>query len=117
MTIADLQLSLFPAQERKPSRGGMPLSVERMWERAQTPAVREETLAILVARRGEWLGWNDFRSVIDRHQISSCFGHIISGFAREGLLQERKVYLGKGIGADRPGSPDYMGYKNEWSAV
>lgn len=115
--IASPQLDLFPAPAPASALAGGPPSVQRTWGRATAPAVRDETLAILAARRGEWLSWRDFRTVIDRHQISSCFGHVIGCFAREGLCQERNVYHGKGINAERPGSPNYAGFSCEWSAA
>jgi hypothetical protein len=33
---------------------------------------------------------------------------------RRGLLEEKVIYLGRGIGADHPGAPDYQGFKIEY---
>jgi hypothetical protein len=112
------QLTLF-APEPAPARrlSGMPPCVERMWERALAPEVRQEVMAIATARPDEWLRSRCFRAVIDKHDISSCFGHVLHGFVREGLLQSRPVYYNKGIGGDQPGSGHYQGYYNEWRAM
>lgn len=112
------QLDMFPppqvaqALER---RYGMPRSVALMWERASSPAVEASVLEVCAARKGEWLSWNDFRAVIEKYQISSCFGHVTSGMARAGLIREKTVYLGKGIGAEKPGSPNYRGFSCKYS--
>lgn len=53
--------------------------------------------------------------MIQQHQIGSCFGHVLSGMARAGLIREQTVYYGKGIGAEKPGSPNYQGFGHKWS--
>lgn len=113
------QLDMIPppqeAQKQSP-RYGMPRSVALMWERAEAPAVKAAVLEICAARKGEWLGWNDFRTVIDTHDISSCFGHVLGFMARDGLIREQIVYHGNGIGAETPGSPNYQGFGHRYSA-
>jgi hypothetical protein len=34
--------------------------------------------------------------------------------ARRGLLEDKVIYLGGGIGAERPGSPEYRGFRVEY---
>lgn len=113
------QLNLFEASAPSAPRrlGGGPPCVELMWERARSPDVEIETLAIAAARPDEWLSWNDFRAVIEKHKIGSCFGHILFGYVRAGKLLEKKVYNGKGIGAEQPGSENYRGYYCKWRAA
>jgi hypothetical protein len=110
------QLPLFAAAPAPVRHSGMPPCVERAWERAYSDQVTAEVLAVAAARPEEWLGWNDFRSLIRQHDIGCCFGHAIGAIARRGLLQERKVCLGKGIGAAQPGSGNYQGYTCQWKA-
>lgn len=112
------QLDMFPPPQetqKQTPRYGVPRSVALMWERASSPAVESSILDVLSARKGEWLGWNAFRAVIEKYQISSCFGHVLSGMAREGLIRERTIYHGKGIGAEKPGSPNYQGFGSKYS--
>lgn len=98
-------------------RYGMPRNVALAWERASSPAVEASVLEVCAAREGEWLGWSDFPAVIEKYQISSCFGHVTSRMAREGLIRERTIYHGKGIGAEKPGSPNYQGFGHKYSAL
>lgn len=102
-----------PAQTR---RYVVPRSVALMWERASSPAVEASVLEVCAARKGEWLGWNNFLAIIEKYQISGCFGHVLSGMARAGLIQEQTIYYGKGIGAEKPGSPNYQGFGHKYSA-
>lgn len=102
-----IQLDMFPAPARR--IGGGPPSVHAMWERAKSPAVRDDVLALAGARKGEWLRWSDFRAVIDKHQISAHFGHILFGYSREGLIEEKAVYYG----SEHPG-PEYKGFYSMW---
>lgn len=114
------QLNLFApepapaATSRTDGFFGMPPGVRRRRERAMQPDVAEEVLAIARARSAEWLAREAFRAVIERHEIAFCFGHVLSDLARTGQLEERKVYFGRGVGAEKPGSPDYQGFGNEW---
>ena len=114
------QLDMFPPRQvaqKRSLRCGKPQGVELMWERASSPAVESAILDVLAARQGEWLGWCNFRAVIDKYQISSCFGHVLSGMARAGVIREQTVYHGKGIGAEKPGSPNYQGFGHQYSAL
>ncbi len=116
-----IQIDMFPppqvAQAQAPTpRYGMPRSVALAWERASSPAVESAIIDVVSTRKGEWLGWNDFRAVIEKYQISSCFEHVLSGMARERLIREKTIYHGKGIGAEKPGSPNYQGFGHKYSA-
>lgn len=111
------QLALFAEEEPVARRYGMPPDVARRWNLAFSEPVKLELLAAAAARPDEWLGWGAFDEVRERHQIGFCMGHVLGALVREGRLGERTVYIGKGIGAERPGSPNYQGYYNEWRAV
>ena len=104
------------AQKQSP-RYGVPRSVALMWERASSPAVESAILDVVSARKGEWLGWNHFRAIIEKYQIGSCFGHVLSGMAREGLIRQQTIYHGKGIDAEKPGSPNYQGFGYKYSDI
>lgn len=93
---------------------GMPASVRRKHMLAQSPEVLAAAMAIFLARPGEWLKWSAFRSVIDRFDISCCFGRVLTSLAHQGDIEERKVYFGRGIDAERPGSPTYQGFGHEY---
>lgn len=95
-------------------RGGMPPCVERMIERACSPEVKAQALAIFQQRAGEWLRRAPFLSLIKQHDISSQFGRVTSRLERAGLIEARKVYLGRGIGAESPGSENYQGFDLEY---
>src|SRR5688572_18382890 len=84
---------------------------DRIWARAKTPEVERETMAVFRTRQNEWLAWRDFKAIIDRHQIGSCFGHVLCGYVERGLIIEKHIYLGRGLEADRPGSKDYQGFR------
>ena len=111
------QLALFAEEEPVARRYGMPPDVARRWNLAFSEPVKLELLAVAAGRPGEWLGWHAFTEVRERHQIGFCMGHVLGGLVREGRLESRQVYCGKGIEADRPGSPNYQGYHNEWRAI
>lgn len=111
------QLALFAEPAPKERRCGMPLGVQRRWELAFSEQVKRELVAVATARPGEWLEWGAFTAVRERYQIGFCMGHVLSSLVREGRLAERRVYFGKGIDADRPGSPNYCGYGSEWRAA
>lgn len=108
------QLSLFAPDAPVRTIG---LSPDTRFELAFTEPVKLELLAVAAARADEWLGWNAFRAPMNLHQIGFCMGHVLSSLVRAGRLQEKKIYFGKGLEADRPGSPDYHGYTNEWRAI
>lgn len=95
----------------------MPRNVELMWERAFTQEVELEILAFAASRPADWLRSSDFREALARHDIGGCLGHVLGRIARAGLLEEKKVYYGRGLEADRPGSPDYQGFTCRWKAV
>jgi len=111
------QLTLFEAPQPIERLCGMPPDVERKWRVAFSPEVELAVLAVVAARPGEWFGRSAFRQIIEQHDIGFCIGHALGAIARKGLMQERPVYLGKGIGAEQPGSPNYRGYTREWRAA
>jgi hypothetical protein len=114
----DVELEpIEPEVEFKPKLGGGPPGVQRRFQLAFTEPVKLELLAVAASRPDDWLQWNDFRAVMERHQIGFCMGHVLFHLVREGRLQEKIVYLGRGIEAERPGSPDYQGYRTEWRAA
>lgn len=108
------QQDLFAQQldllaEPAPARDNRPPIVIAKRERANSPEVERDVLAIYAAHPGEYLDiWKHFRALIDRHQISGCFGHLLFKLANEGKLETKQVYFG----AEHPGSPDYRGFKN-----
>ena len=114
------QLALFvesvpavPVSVPKPSYG-VPPGVRQRWDRAMQPDVAEAALAIAAARPGEWLTWSAFRAVIDKYQIGFCFGQVLARLVRAGQIEERKVYFGRGVSAEKPGSPNYEGFGHVW---
>lgn len=109
------QMTLFEAPVARRLGGGPP-EVQRRLQLAFTEPVKLELLAVTSARPDEWLNWRDFRAVMEKHQIGFCMGHVLSQLVREGRLQEKKVYFGNGLEAERPGSPDYKGYTHNWRA-
>lgn len=98
------QLALFDAPHKSPlDRQKAILNL------AFSDSVRDEILALAGARKGEWLAWNDFRSIFEKHKIGFCFGHVLYRISRTGLIEEDKVYFGtKHLG------PDYRGFGNRW---
>lgn len=78
------------------------------------PVIEAELMAIFQARPAEWLDWPAFRPVIQKHGIGFGLGHKLYSMVRRGLLEEKVLYLGRGIGAARPGSPDYQGFRTEY---
>lgn len=116
MKMPSPQLDMFSTPESRPA-SAMPRNVELMWERAFTQEVELEILAFAASRPTDWLSFSDFREALARHDISTCLGHVLGRIARAGLLEEKRVYLGRGLEADRPGSPDYQGYTCRWKAV
>jgi hypothetical protein len=81
------------------------------------PDVAEAVISIAMARSSEWLTWGAFRPVIEKHQIGFCFGQVLARLVRAGRLEERRVYFGRGIGSEKPGSPNYEGFGHEWRAM
>ncbi|MYM25762.1 hypothetical protein GTP46_24340 [Duganella sp. FT135W] len=103
------QLDLFPVPPAAPR---MTL-VERIHHVAFSDLVKAEVLSIVQSRVGEWLSWRDFRSVIDRHSIGSCFGHLLHHLSRAGLLLEQECYFGSRY----PWEGNYQGYSTRWAAL
>ena len=97
------QLTLFAAEVRRDSR-------EIMWERAFSTDVDQAVMAIFAAKPAEWLEWKDFKSVINKYKISSCFGHVLYWISRHGKTIEKHIYFG----ADHPGLPNYLGFKSAY---
>lgn len=114
------QLALFtpePAPLKPTPSYGVPPSVRRKYERAATPEVRAAFLAVAQARPNEWLSSWAFRAVIDKYDIGCCFGRVLWHLEQQGAIVTRKVYFGKGIDAERPGSPNYQGFGHEYRFV
>jgi len=107
------QLALFEPQTTAVMRDARDL----MWERALSQEVEIALIELAAARPDDWLGWSDFHAVMNEYQIGSCMGHVLGRIARAGLLREQKVFLGKGIGAETPGSGNYQGYTHKWRAA
>jgi hypothetical protein len=78
------------------------------------PVIEAELMQIFRARPAEWLDWPAFRSVIEKHGAGFGLGHKLGSMARRGLLEDKDVYLGRGIGAERPSSPEYRGFRTEY---
>ena len=78
----------------------------RMEKLMACPAIEAELLEIFRARPNDWLTWSAYRPVITKHGVGFCLGHKLGSMERRGLLEEKIIYFGCGIGADRPGSPD-----------
>jgi hypothetical protein len=110
------QLPLFEPEVTRRVGAGPP-EVERLSNLAFSEPVKLELLAVAAARPDDWLRWGDFSGPMENHKIGFCMGHVLGQLVREGRLQEKLVYYGKGLEADRPGSPDYMGYTHNWKAV
>lgn len=111
------QLALFeveaPAAPAAPVGAGH-RNYARMERLMACPVIEAELMEIFQARPNDWLDWPAFRPVIQKHGIGFGLGHKLYSMARRGLLEEKVIYLGRGIGADRPGSPDYQGFRNEY---
>ncbi len=86
----------------------------RMEALMSCPVIEAELMEIFQAQPDDWLDWPAFRPVIQRHGVGFGLGHKLYSMVRRGLLEEKVIYLGRGIGADRPGSPDYQGFRNEY---
>ena len=102
------QLTLFDAPKATLS------CHERLAQLAWAPETRQALLDVFNARPGEWLSPFDVHEVAKALGVGSWFGHVLSKMSRDRLLLEKKVYAGKGIDADKPGSPNYQGFYNMW---
>lgn len=78
------------------------------------PVIEAELMEIFRARPDDWLDWPDFRPVIAKHGVGYGLGHKLGFMVRRGQLEEKVIYLGKGVEADRPGSKDYQGFRHEY---
>jgi hypothetical protein len=75
--------------------------------------VKEEVMQIVQARAGEWLAWEAFRSIIEKHKIGSCFGHLLHRMVRDGQLLEQIWYFG----SEHPGQGNYLGFGGRWGSI
>jgi hypothetical protein len=87
---------------------------ERLDDLIACPVIEAELMEIFHARPADWLSMWDFMSFSRKRGIGFGLGHKLYGMARRGLIEEKTVYLGKGIEAHRPGSPDYQGFRHEY---
>lgn len=96
------------------SRGGRPRSVDEAWERAYSPACQRAMIRLVNSRIGQWLGWNDFRDIRDKYNISCCMGHALYALSRAGRIAAKDVYYG----AERPGMKEpYLGFNTIWGSI
>lgn len=108
------QLTLFEEPKLARRLGGGPTDVQLRLERAFSEPVKAELVARLNERIGQWLGWNDFSDIRDRHKIGFCMGHVLFQLAREGRALERRIYFG----AERPGElQPYLGYTSVYCGI
>jgi hypothetical protein len=78
------------------------------------PLIEAELMEIFHARPDDWLSMWDFMSFSSKRSIGFGLGHKLYSMSRRGLIEEKTVYLGKGLEAHRPGSPDYQGFRHEY---
>lgn len=116
MTQAELFTS-EPEPLKPTSPIGMPTGVRLKHERARSPEVSAALLEVAQARPGEWLTSRTFEAVFQRFDISCARGTAIGQLVRARQLDERRVYFGKGIGAEQPGSPNYQGFGHEYRLI
>jgi hypothetical protein len=79
---------------------------ELMWERSRHPSVDADVVAICRARLGEWLGINDFRTVLEKHDLQGVMGHMLGRIVRSGAIEDKNIYHGD----EHPGGKNYQGY-------
>jgi hypothetical protein len=104
-----MQLSLFADPAPRMRRPG-----DDAWERGFSDLVKGELVARLNERIGQWLGWEDFRDIRERHKIGCCMGHVLGHLERAGRIMEKKVYYG----TEHPGLPgEYKGYNSMYSSA
>ena len=92
------QLALFEV-ERRDGR-------DVRWELAFSCGVEAAVMAAFESRPNEWLRFSDFRKIIEKYQISFCFGHVLGKLSRQGKIAAKNIYYG----SDHPGKPNYIGY-------
>ena len=108
------QLALFAPEAPVAPQTGCLSKYARMEALMACPVIEADLMEIFRARPAEWLNWSAFRSVIDKHAAGFGLGHKLGSLQGRGLIEEKWIYLGRGIGADRPGSPDYQGFRVEY---
>lgn len=108
------QLALFAPEAPVAAPAGRHDKYARMEALMACPVIEAELLEIFRARPNDWLSWSAYRPVIERHGVGFGLGHKMGSMQRRGLLEEKVIYLGRGMGADRPGSPDYQGFRTEY---
>jgi hypothetical protein len=107
------QLGLFD-EPPAPRVGGAPPSVRRRADLAFSEPVKLELIARLAERPGQWLRWDDFADIRDRHQIGFCMGHVLASLVREKRALEQVIYYGA-KDTQIPGA--YQGFGTIWSTV
>jgi hypothetical protein len=108
------QLVLFAPDAPVAAPAGRHDKYARSSDLIACPVIEAELMAIFRASPADWLDWPAFRSVIDKHGVGFVLGHKLAFMARRGLIEEKEIYLGSGIGAERPGSPNYQGFRIEY---
>ena len=108
------QLALFAPEAPVAAPAGRHDKYARSSDLIACPVIEAELMAIFRARPADWLDWPAFRAVTEKHGVGFVLGHKLGFMARHGLIEEKEIYLGRGIGADRPGSPDYHGFRVEY---
>lgn len=78
------------------------------------PEIEGDLLETFRARPNDRLAWSAYWSVLEKHGIGFGLGHKPGSMQRRGLLEEEVIYFGREIGTDRPGSPDYQGFRIEY---
>lgn len=106
------QFELFVTEEPQVPRLG---HVERIWQLAFSDEVKAEVMRVFQSKGNQWLDWNDFRTIIDRHKIGSCFGHLLGRMARDGLILEQLRYHGAQYPGDGQGV--YEGFSSRYAAI
>lgn len=101
-----VQLSLFADPAPRVRRPG-----DDAWERGFSEPVKAELVARLNERVGQWLGWEDFSDIRERHRIGCCMGHVLFHLVRAGRVLERHIYYGTESG------PGYKGYNDVWASI
>jgi len=111
------QLALFAPEAPPPPAAPISAShrnYARMEKLMACPVIEAELMEIFRARPNDWLTWSAYRPVIEKRGIGFGLGHKLGSMQRRGLLEEKVIYLGRGISANRPGSPDYQGFRIEY---
>ncbi len=96
------QLALFETPVAPPRKSPR----ELMWERSCHPSVDADVIGICRARLGEWLGYNDFRPLLEKHNLQGVLGHTLGRIVRSGAIEDKNIYHGD----EHPGGKNYQGY-------